>query len=511
MAANATETEIKYEAAPGATLPSFDELPEVARTEGAPDERLVAEYFDTEDLRLIRAGITLRRREGGHDAGWHLKLPAGNHSRREIMLPLGRARKHVPAELARLVRVHTRGQVIEPVARISTLRRRQLLLDSAGGPLAEVAHDDVTAQAMGAQARGGQAKASRWHEVEVELTGGSRELLDAADKLLRRHGLNRAGQFAKLARALDLPASEPARRRQTGPAAPAGDVLVDYIEAQVAALKTLDPMVRGNEPDAVHQMRTTTRRLRSTLQSFTRFFSGSETEPLTGELQWLGRVLGEARDAEVLAAHLAASLGQLSAEQVVGPVAARVRGHFASIGAQAQAAIAEALDSPRYFAVLDRLDQLVAAPPVTELAGRAAGEALPAAVRRAYKKTSRRMRRALRDPGGEHADVALHQARKAAKRARYAGEAVAPACGSSASRFAKRMKNLQSVLGEHQDAVIAGQVARELGMSAHLAGENAFTYGLLYDRDDQEADRLRQRAVRTWRTASRPGLLRWLC
>src|SRR5258708_35345760 len=104
MAASSTETEIKYEAAPGTALPSFDELPQVARTEGAPDERLDAEYFDTQDLRLIRASITLRRREGGHDAGCHLKLPAGHHRRREIMRPLGRARTPDPADLASPVR-----------------------------------------------------------------------------------------------------------------------------------------------------------------------------------------------------------------------------------------------------------------------------------------------------------------------------------------------------------------------------------------------------------------------
>src|SRR5258708_34028799 len=143
MAASSTETEIKYEAAPGAALPSFDELPRVARTEGAPEERLDAEYFDTDDLRLIRAGITLRRRTGGHDAGWHLKLPAGDHSRREIMLPLGRARKHVPAELARLVLVHARGQELTPVARISTEPRHHLLVASACAPPAHVPPDDT--------------------------------------------------------------------------------------------------------------------------------------------------------------------------------------------------------------------------------------------------------------------------------------------------------------------------------------------------------------------------------
>ena len=122
MAVQARETEIKYEATVGAALPSFDVLPQVARTSSAASEQLDAEYFDTDDLRLIRAGITLRRRRGGHDAGWHLKLPAGPHTRREIRLPLGRSRSRVPDELARLVRVHTRGEELKPVARISTLQ-----------------------------------------------------------------------------------------------------------------------------------------------------------------------------------------------------------------------------------------------------------------------------------------------------------------------------------------------------------------------------------------------------
>src|SRR5258705_13684360 len=109
-----------------------------------------------------------------------------------MLLPLGGARKHVPAEMARLVLVHARGQELTPVARISTARRRQLLVDSAGASLAEVASDDVTSQAMR-----WTAEVSRWHEVEVELTGGGRGLLDAADKLPRRQGPRRAGQGAE--------------------------------------------------------------------------------------------------------------------------------------------------------------------------------------------------------------------------------------------------------------------------------------------------------------------------
>src|SRR5262249_35978999 len=149
MAVDAREIEIKYEATEGTTLPDFGDLPHVTGTSRAPDEQLEAEYFDTADHRLIAAGITLRRRRGGHDAGWHLKLPAGAHTRREIAAPLGRPGQPVPEELASLVRVHTRGARLRRVARISTRRERLVLLDSSGQWLAEVASDDVAARAVG--------------------------------------------------------------------------------------------------------------------------------------------------------------------------------------------------------------------------------------------------------------------------------------------------------------------------------------------------------------------------
>jgi CHAD domain-containing protein len=120
------------------------------------------------------------------------------------------------------------------------------------------------------------------------------------------------------------------------------------------------------------------------------------------------------------------------------------------------------------------------------------------------------MRHALRAPAGPAGDTALHQARKAAKRARYAGETVRPVIGKPAKRFTKRMKQVQSVLGDHQDAVIARQVERQLGISAHLAGENAFTYGLLHERDTHNAWHLRVRAARAWKRASRRSGRRWL-
>jgi CHAD domain-containing protein len=134
---------------------------------------------------------------------------------------------------------------------------------------------------------------------------------------------------------------------------------------------------------------------------------------------------------------------------------------------------------------------------------------LPGAARRTYRRTARRLRQAKRAPAGQPREAAYHEARKSAKRARYAGEAASPAIGKAASQFAKQMKQIQSVLGNHQDAVVTRRVDRELGISAYQAGENAFTYGLLYDREDQLALRLQAMARRAWKHRTRPQFREW--
>jgi CHAD domain-containing protein len=521
MSVNVNETEVKYEAPQGVALPRLDGLRQVAgssvfNSSGPDEEQLEAEYYDTDGLRLIRAGVTLRRRVGGHDDGWHLKLPAGPVTRREIRLPLSYPGDPVPDELAALVRGYTRGKPLRPVARMTTRRQRLTLLGESGQSLAEVAADDVAAQTLGTA-----TTVSRWQELEIELTGGDRRLLKAADDLLRQVGLRPAGRPAKLERALAGQLPEPAGRPKLSRSSPAREVVLAYLREQTKALESLDPMVRRDEPDSVHQMRVATRRLRSTLRSFSQVIPRSGTEQLSGELRWLGTLLGAARDSEVLSGHLRRHLRETPAEQVIGPVQARVRGHFASAGAAARAEMLAALDSERYFALLDELDRLTADPPAGPAVGPAVGpalgpaagqpakEVLPAAVGRAYRRARRRMRHARHTPPGRSREIALHEARKAARRARYAGEAAAPVFGKKASRFSKRMKQVQAVLGDHQDAVIARQAARELGMAAHLAGENAFSYGLLFEREAHEGERLQAQARKVWRRASRPRYRRW--
>jgi CHAD domain-containing protein len=506
MVTEIRETERKYEAPPGTVLPGLDGLPGVAAESGPQEQRLEARYYDTEDLRLIRSGVTLRRRQGGSDPGWHLKLPEGGDSRREIRLPLARATRQVPRELGRLVRAFTRGEALAPVAEISTVRQSRVLLDAAGGSLAEVVDDHVSASTLG-----GQTELSHWHEVEVELTGGGQGLLAAADKRLRRSGLRPAGRQAKLERALggQLPSANGGRGRPAR-VSTAADVVLAYAGTQVAAIMTFDPLVRRNEPDAVHQMRVATRRLRSTLTSFRRVLRAEDCGQLGDELKWLAGVLGTARDAEVMSGHLQAGLDELPPELVMGPVRARVRAHFAPLEAGARAAVLEALDGDRYLALLDSLDALLADPPLAPEAGRPAAEVLPAEVRRTRRRLRRRMRRARHAAPGPGRDTALHEARKAAKRSRYAAEAVSPAFGKPARRFARRVKTVQSVLGDHHDGVVSRTTIRDLGVQAHLAGENAFTLGVLYERDACDAQDLEAQARRAWKRAAKHKYGAWL-
>jgi CHAD domain-containing protein len=503
MTVNVNETETKYDAPAGAGLPRLDGLPQVAATSGPEQQRLEAEYYDTDDLRLLRAGITLRQRSGGNDAGWHLKLPLGHDARREIRRPLSGDARTVPTELACLVRARTRGAPLRPVARMTTIRQRLILVDDAGKSLAEVAADDVSAQTLGRS-----TVVSRWQEVEVELTGGDRRLLEAADGLLRHYdGLRPAGRAAKLARALGDRLPEPEDPPQPTASSSAGQVVLAYLRAHAGTLMSLDPLVRLDEPDAVHQMRVASRRLRSTLRSFRQILRQDDTSGLAADLKWLGGVLGDARDGEVLAEHLRTGLREVPVELRIGPVEARIQGHFASVSAAAQTELLGALDSDQYFSLLDDLDRLLAEPPFTAEAASPAADVLPAAARRAFRQADRRMQRAWDAPTGQPRNEALHQARKSARRARYAAETMAPAIGTKAARFAKRMKKVQSVLGEHQDAVIARAVARDLGIAAHLAGENAFSYGLLYGRDASDGERFQAQARRMWKKAARRS--RW--
>lgn len=125
---------------------------------------------------------------------------------------------------------------------------------------------------------------------------------------------------------------------------------------------------------------------------------------------------------------------------------------------------------------------------------------------RDYARLATRVARALEQPPGEGRDLALHEARKAAKRTRYAAEAARPALGRPARTFAKRVKAVQKILGDHQDSVVARDALRTLAARAHGAGESAFTWGLLYGQEEAAAADRERELPGIWARASEPGL-----
>jgi CHAD domain-containing protein len=450
------EVERKYEADPEAELP---ELPGVVT--GPQHETLDAVYYDTADLRLIRGGLTLRRREGGEDEGWHLKVPVGEDTRDEIHIPLN-GKDTPPKQFADLTLGYTRGAELRPVARIQTERTRWEILGGKGKLRAELTDDRVTASRPDAETK-------TWREIEVE---GDPDVIERTDEPLRSAGFQRSSLPSKLARALET------KRVVREPGKTAGEVVLAYVAAQVEKIKYYDILVRQDIDDSVHQMRVATRRLRSALRVYRKLLPG---EDIAAELQWLGRQLSAARDLEVQAARLADAVSALPPELVVGPVQARLTRHFAPEQEKARKDVLRTLRGKRYLRLLDRLDAFVADAPMS-----------PTAERKARKELSKHLDRASRKISPRLATGEIHRARKAAKRLRYAFEAAVPALGESAEKGRKRAKVFTQEGGEYQDSVVTQPLLRTLAMQSHAAGENGFTFGLLYAREEANAERIRE-------------------
>lgn len=500
------ETERKYEATDAMRLPDPAELLGLATGPGAQEQSLEAVYFDTADLRLARAGVTLRRREGGPDPGWHLKLPVSRDSRDEVRMPADRSHRQPPAPLVALTRVHSRGADLVPVALLNTRRRRWVLTDPDGRQLAELVDDRVSAHTMGEQTR-----ALSWREVEVELAEhGQAKLLDRIERRLLDAGAHRATSRSKLGRLLaqQLPVQRATPR--PGSKSSAGDVVLAYLRAQAEQLREYDPLVRRDTPDAVHRMRVAARRMRSALQAFGRVLDRKRTRELAAELKWMSGELSGARDTEVIAERCAAMLDELPDELVLGPVAAALTRSFERRQSDARQVALAALDSDRYLALHDKIDALLADPPFKRRAARRGRRELPNSAARAYRRLVSRMDHALSLPAGEQRDLALHEARKAAKRLRYATEAIRPALGKPAKRLQRRLKKVQQLLGEHQDAVVSRPVLRQLAAQAHIDGANGFTYGLMHAAEADRAARAERDLPATWHKMRKRKNTAWL-
>lgn len=502
------EIEDKYAVGPEVTLPELVALPDVASVSAPREHDLGATYFDTPALTLTAAGITLRRRTGGDDPGWHLKLPTSN-GRYEVQLPLGPATRIVPAKLRELLVASLRGQDLAPIARVSTRRTVRRLMDSDGRVLAEVADDGVTTQALG---QDGKVTSSRvWREWEVELVEGGPRVLRSAAELFRENGVEPSDSPSKLVEALGgrmpVQGSRPLpRKKSTSP----GEVVMAWLGEQVAQLRRQDPLVRAGGPDAVHQMRVASRRLRSALATFRPLLDRDLTDPVRLELKWIAGVLGEARDAEMMMARLAELLTSEDPKAISASASTWVERILGDRYTQAHEASVLAMTSERYFALLTSLDLLLEEPPWTEDASDRSAGVLRKRVRHDWKRLRRRVRAVDDTRDEDERAQAMHEVRKAAKRVRYAAESLVPQYGRAAKRFVKLTKRVQSVLGDHQDSVVTQEELRKLGDAAVTDGDDSFTFGVLHAREARNQEATEEHLWAAWATAAKQKQRRWL-
>ena len=479
------EIETKLEIGDDVALPSFGGRRSLtsAGVVGAADPvvfELDAVYFDTSDLDLLRSKLTLRRRTGGEDAGWHLKLPAAAGARTEVGLPLESAdvdplSATVPAGLADLVQGAARGRPLHPVARIRNRRTVRRLLDAAGTPLVEVADDRVTATRIsypdGAPGPGGvEGEARRWREIEVEIVDGNREQLAAVVAVLQHAGATPASSSSKLGRALGSPTTEPSKRPRT-----AGAAVVTAAGRLRDSLIGVDRALREGTDTALHDARATARRLRSVLVIYRSLFKAGATRELRAGLQSLGAVLGQAHDLQVLHRRLT---GQLVDEptEYAAAAQARIGLEMGSAEPAALDAVGAHLRSDGYLALLRSLDLFLADPPFTGRADKAA-PTLAGPLATAWSDLAALVKKTTDDPTRE---TGFHDVRKAARALRYASESAAPVLGENTVVFAAAIEEIQEVLGERQDALTSGAWLADLALREDTDGVAGFVFGRLH-------------------------------
>jgi CHAD domain-containing protein len=268
------------------------------------------------------------------------------------------------------------------------------------------------------------------------------------------------------------------------------DLIGAYLVEQCTVLIDSEAQLRAEE-DVVHTTRVAVRRLRSTIRVFADLFDPAEADHLESELIWWATLLGEVRDLDILIERQAALLAALPPELTLGPVSSTIHTELATRRKRATDDVTDALNSERYRKLIGMIHHWRSDPPFTAAAD-SPTDAIEAGIKKAKKKARKRLSTAVAVRRvGEPSDELFHRARKASKRYRYAVEAAAPVWGSKADKIVAQRKDLQDLLGNHQDGIVSAAFLRELGARVGIrSGQNGFSYGILYAREAAAGDAL---------------------
>ena len=497
------EREVKLLAPPTFELPDLTVAAAGRPVAVLAPQVLRATYYDTDDLRLLRWGVTVRHRTGDEGGPvWTVKVPAGAGgtvvARNELEFR-GRPGT-VPTEVAQLLRGFVRLASLGPVATLETRRQRVQVRDAHGRALLEVADDAVVVIE-------GPRAGDRFREVEVELGADcdGDDLLEPVVGRLVAAGATEGAGAPKVVWALGPAATAPPEVEPVSPdrQSTAGEVVRAAVATAVIRLLQHEVGARlGDDPEDVHQARVATRRLRSDLRTFRSYVDKEWAGAVREELRWVGGVLGAVRDADVLLERLRAQVDRLP-EPDRRPGQDLLR-RLADEREAARADLLGALAGDRYAELVQELVLAARVPRLTAEAASPGRTALPEVVRRPWKHLDG----AVSALGKAPTDAQLHEIRIRAKRARYAAEAVAPVVGKPARRLAAALAQVQSVLGDLQDGAVAEAWLRTRAAGAD--GTQALAAGQLIAVQHQEMDMARRRWRAAWKSASKKSLRSWL-
>ncbi|MFO0952380.1 MAG: CHAD domain-containing protein [Isosphaeraceae bacterium] len=296
--------------------------------------------------------------------------------------------------------------------------------------------------------------------------------------------------------------------RQVRPGDPVSGAVLAAFEEGAYWLGVNLPRARDGDPEGVHHLRTTSRRLRTALDLCDGLADPDWAESLSGELKWLAGLLGAVRDLDVIAARFRASAEEVG--EGLPETIAPLFWQFDRRHAEAASELGEALRGPRFGRLEASLIAAASSVPFLDDAREPCREALPRLVLGMWKK----LRDEGRDLGPDSPPEAFHGVRKRAKHARYAAEAAAPALdpdsAEAAERFARRARAVQDVLGAHQDASVASLELRKAAAAYPTLGDFNFAVGRLVEREERAAAAGRERFFEVWPRLDRRKLLRWL-
>jgi CHAD domain-containing protein len=442
-------------------------------------------YFDTRDLRLARWGCTLRHRSGD---GWTVKIPRPSKGivldREEV--DIAGDPGSPPVRALNLVSSLTRGIEVVEVARLHTRRNVRRWRSDDDEPVAELADDIV----RGTTADG---ETVSFREIEVEIAAGAdaRLLKEITERLTaaKRHAER---PVPKVVRVLGSPATQPpdVEIRPVPSKPTAQQVIQAAFASSVARLLLQLPAARlGADPEGVHQARVAARRMRSDLKTFEPLLDAEWANGLAEELKWLIDELGAVRDADVLDTTLVDVVDRHPT--VDRDAAGRVLRELRLERRRARRRLLRHLNDDRSLQLLDHLVEASAEPATRARAMRLARDVMPKFVRMRWK----RLDRAINALGRHPASADLHSVRILAKRVRYAAEAVAPAAGKQARKFAEDAAEIQDALGELNDAAVTG--AWLTTCAQRLDGPAAFAAGRMTELIVAEA----RTQNRRWRAA----------